>query len=107
MATTSVIVRSRVPQVIAKVHASAAIAVAKAALDVEAQAKNRAPVDTGFLKNSIHASKEQETVWRVDSPADYSLYVELGTRRMAPQPYLIPALEFVRPSLEAALRRLV
>ena len=63
-------------------------------------------MDTGHLKNSIQARPEGLLVWRVESPADYSLYVEFGTRRMAARPFLTPAVEIVRPRLLEALRRI-
>ncbi len=78
--------------------------VKKAALDIEAGAKQRAPVRTGNLKNSIQASEENPLLWRVDVGANYSVYVECGTRYMAAQPYLLPATEQIRPSFLAAVK---
>lgn len=63
------------------------------AYDVEGKAKMNAPVDTGFLRNSIEAEEQTKTVWRVNVWAEYGIYVELGTSRMAAQPYLVPAIE--------------
>lgn len=106
MATISVSVKSRVPMVSALVHGRVAIAITKAAHDIEAHAKSRAPVDTGLLKSSIEA-EGSGAEWRVVSPAHYSVYQEFGTSRSAAQPYMLPAVEVVRPSLIAALRRIV
>ena len=106
MPTISVQVKSRIPAVRAAVQAKAGLAIAKAAHDIEAQAKTMAPVDTGLLKNSIRAEGDG-TSWQVVSPVDYSVYQEFGTRSTPARPYMLPALEMVRPKLIAALRTLV
>ena len=103
--SVTVIVRSRARHANSLVHGRVETALKKAAFDIEGQAKMRAPVDTGHLKNSINADGG-DLEWRVSSPANYSVYQEFGTRFMAAHPYLIPALRFVKPSLLAALRRL-
>ena len=58
-------------------------------------AKRAAPVDTGFMQQRIRSDGKRapflEGVFR--SPAHYSAYVELGTSRMAAQPFMFPALE--------------
>ena len=71
--------------------------VAGAAFAVEGRAKTLAPVDTGFLKSSIGAERQSGLSWLVWAYAEYALYVEVGTSRMAAQPYMIPALEQVYP----------
>jgi HK97 gp10 family phage protein len=102
---TSVVVQSFIPIVTAKVHAKAVAVTAKAAHDVEAHAKGNAAVDTGHMRNAINTVGKGLT-YEVHSPAEYSVYVELGTSRMAAQPFMMPALEFVRPSYLAAMRSL-
>lgn len=103
--SVTVIVRSRVPRASADVLARAAAITEKAAFDIEARARAQAPVQTGFLKSSIEASG-RGTDWRVDARAEYALFVEFGTRRMGARPFLIPALEAVRPAYLSAMRRL-
>lgn len=94
---------------------SARQAVRNVAFAVERLAKQKAPVDTGALRASIYTvmdgedntvpmvpSDEARRVWvpaprdmfvaHVGPSVDYGLYVELGTRYMAAQPYLLPAL---------------
>ena len=83
------------------------LVVRKAAFDVEAHAKAHVPVDTGFLKNSIHTEVLTQT-WRVYgaeviADAEYAYWVEHGTSRMAPQPYMGPAYDAVAPGFIAAL----
>jgi len=68
-------------------------------------AKNFAPVDTGALRKSIRTEKKGKLQVSVVAggggvinpktgrEVDYAGYVEFGTSRMAPQPYMQPALE--------------
>lgn len=56
-------------------------------------AQDRAPVDTGRLRNSIdyEVDSSEDAVY-VGTDVNYSGYVELGTSRQKPQPYLRPAV---------------
>lgn len=69
------------------------------ARDVADDAQRFAPVRTGALRASIHAEPVDggDSV-KVAASAEYAGYVELGTRNMAPQPYLKPALYRKRES---------
>lgn len=73
---------------------------------VEKQAKLNAPVDTGWLRKQIYADQQRLLHHRVISPALYSIYLELGTRKMAAQPYLDPALRAEWPVLMANLNKM-
>lgn len=87
-----------------RIHAKAAVAVEKAAFDIEAHAKANAPVRTGFLRSSIVAEPTGNPLrWLVTAYAGYSQFVEYGTRNMAAQPYMTPAAELVRPQLQRAI----
>jgi HK97 gp10 family phage protein len=86
------------------------------AFEIEREAKNNAPYQTGTLSASIHTvteggnslqsfdNKSGAEVEELPSPSgnvvavvgtgvEYAAYVELGTSRMAAQPYLGPAVE--------------
>ncbi len=54
-------------------------------------AKTLCPVDTGALRDSISVECG-ETGADIVAGTDYAAYVEFGTSKMAPQPYLVPAL---------------
>jgi HK97 gp10 family phage protein len=56
------------------------------------------PVRTGALRASIRAERTPGgyAVRAGGGAVDYAAYVEFGTRRMAAQPYLRPALESVQ-----------
>jgi len=97
----------RIPEIRRDLRTNAARVVAKAANDIEGQAKSRAPVDTGFLKSSIQGRMITPTHWRVTVGASYGAYVEFGTRKMAAQPYFLPAIAAVAPVYQAAMRRLL
>jgi len=95
------------PKIIAGMEPRAAQYVAKAALDIEAGAKARAPVDTGTLRASIQATKISPTHWRVTVGAEYGIYVEMGTRHMAAQPFLTPAINQVGRAFRQAMKGIV
>lgn len=83
----------------------------KAALDIEATAKALAPVDTGNLKSSIgHSDLRIGTtgnlVAEVGPTANYGIFLEQGTSRMAAQPFMGPAADRHAPSFEAAMQQL-
>lgn len=76
--------------------AKAKLAVQKTSADIAKSAAQAAPVDTGNLRNSIGSDLVDTggAVWADIGPtANYGKYVEYGTSRMAPQPYLVPAFE--------------
>lgn len=79
----------------------AAAAIKKSAMDIERDAKIAAPVDTGHLRNSISADVRGLHA-EVGPTAEYGVYVEYGTSRMSPQPYLGPAFDRNAPLLERA-----
>lgn len=99
------IVENKFPQIIAGMEAKAEAIVAKTALDLEAHAKGRAPVDTGTLKNSIQAMRVGDAHWRVVVGVDYGMYVEWGTVHMAAQPFFQPAIQAVTPAFLTAIRK--
>ena len=102
--------------------------VRKTALDIQANAQSLAPVDTGFLRNSIYTvTSKDSTYGQVEQPAgkdayllpqteappddqtayvavgaNYGIYLEYGTRYMAPRPYMTPAIEAGEAALESA-----
>jgi HK97 gp10 family phage protein len=62
---------------------------------IEADAKEACPVDTGRLRDSLEHEVDGDTL-RVGTNVEYAAYVEEGTRHMAAEPYLRPALYRVR-----------
>jgi len=72
----------------------------KAGLLVLSRAKQKAPVDTGNLRGLI--AKERPSPAEVDvvSPAEYSIYQEMGTYKMAAHPFMRPALDESQGQIE-------
>lgn len=106
------------PELLAAIHEGARKAVKKAAFDVEARAKQNAPVDTGYMRNALYTvttdgsnyTSGDKTLPQVPVPSDdltaivaagasYSEYVENGTRFAPAQPFLMPAADSVKGSL--------
>lgn len=83
-------------------QARLARALAKTAHDIEADAKALAPVDTGYLKSSI-SSDIAGFHAEIGPTADYGHFVENGTSRMSPQPYMRPAAARRIPGLRKAV----
>ena len=104
------------------------------ALTIQSNAKRAAPVDLGFLRNSIYLkedSKKQEVVFTVGAKAKYAPYIEFGTGtevtvpagyeelaivfkakkaakvNIRPQPFLIPAFENEKPKLIERITKLL
>lgn len=62
---------------------------------IERRAKQLCPVDTGNLRASINHAVGQDSRGPyvvIGSQVEYAIYQELGTRRMAAQPFLRPAM---------------
>lgn len=92
--------------------AKAQVVVRKTAYDIERAAKNKVPVDTGNLKGSIGHS-DARSVGRsgtlaieIGPTASYGAYVEFGTSRMAPQPFMGPAADQHAPAFEQAMQQI-
>jgi len=112
--TTSISVRvisNRIPSLPSTVKTDTSTEVKRAAFDVEALGKAKAPVRTGTLRRSITTQIDEGGMRAVVGPSvDYGIYVELGTRHMAARPYMRPAAEAVMPHyvdrIKFALRKL-
>lgn len=84
-------------------------AVRKVATDIQATAQRLAPVDTGFLRSSIgvtYSGAGATFSAQIAATADYAGYVEYGTSRTPPQPFMRPAFDQHAPALQAAMARI-
>lgn len=80
----------------AKATALIRAATVKTTIDTAADARRNAPVDTGYLRSSIATDYQisgTSVLGAVEAGANYAAYVENGTSRMAPQPFLRPAFD--------------
>src|SRR5438128_8025386 len=69
-------------------------------------AKQRAPVDTGALRDSIGAIVEG-TDALFYAEVHYAFFVEFGTQYMAPQPFLMPAIDEMQTKLNEHMRQAI
>ncbi|MEV5819300.1 HK97-gp10 family putative phage morphogenesis protein [Micromonospora haikouensis] len=70
-------------------------------------ARRMAAVDTGFMRSSVTTSFTGDAGSGVmdgewGPEASYAKFVEHGTSRMAPQPFVVPSLDAVTPGFVAA-----
>ena len=80
----------------AKATALIRTATVKTTIDTAADARRNSPVDTGYLRSSIATEYEfsgEGVTGSVEAGANYAVFVENGTSRMAPQPFLRPAFD--------------
>jgi hypothetical protein len=64
------------------------------AITVEGAAKKEVPIRTGALQTDIKREVDVDNkVVFVGNDLDYSVWVNLGTRKKAPNPYLIRAMD--------------
>lgn len=84
----------------------------KSLMDVAAQegedvAKREVPVRTGHLQSKIlfHATTNRgwNFLMRAEAAADYATFVEDGTSRMPPQPFMAPGVEHASDEIQALL----
>jgi len=84
--------------------------VRKSTFETEARGKAKAPVLTGFHRNSITSdfvgSNRDIAVGTTGPESNYGAFLELGTSRQAPQPHMGPAADEVEPSFYAALENI-
>lgn len=77
-----------------------------AAVNIQNGARQRVPVRTGRLRNSVtHEITDDGLNAAIGSNVEYAPFVEFGTRRMRARPYLFPAFEEERPKYLARLKR--
>ncbi len=74
----------------------------------QASAPGEAPaIDTNALRDSIQVEMEPGSLTAtVGTNVEYAPYLEFGTSKMAPRPFMTPAAEAVRPGFEAAMKKL-
>ncbi len=76
--------------------------------EMQQKAMRTVPVRTGDLKRSIQLTIEDGGMTaRVRAGMDYAPYVEWGTRYMAAQPFMRPALRAQAPRFKAHIAKIM
>ena len=101
------VARSNIPMAVQQVRRRVGLVLKKVAADIEADAKTRAAYRTGHLRGSIRGHQVNQHEAHIDVRADYAAYVEFGTRKMGPRPFLGPAVDAARPEFEQAIGQAV
>lgn len=103
------VISDRAPFFRKAIHDAIKDAITKACFDVEAEAKDAVPVDTGNLKNSIQSDLDRldSLEGEVGTNVEYAPYIEYGTAKAPERPYLTPAAEKVGASFVEVVARLV
>jgi len=72
-----------------------------------ASAPGQAPAsDTGNLVSKIIVKQKSKNITNVESNADYSAFLEYGTSKMEPRPFMLPAFEkSKKPIINAVFKR--
>lgn len=82
-------------QAVDQLHARTKRQLTAVGLKIQSDARRACPVDTGRLRASIAAEPVVESgdklTLKVGTNVSYAAYVEFGTSRMRPQPYMRPA----------------
>ena len=82
--------------------------VKRASAETNRLAQHHAPVDTGYLRRSIVMELlNNGFVGYVCANAHYAPYQEFGTRFMAAQPFMGPAVNKTRPEFMANMKKLL
>lgn len=67
------------------------------------KAQSRAPVRTGYLRDHIKVTEKNEDHAVITSEADYSIYVEEGTYKMAARPFMQNTASEVEQEFKSAI----
>ncbi len=107
MAITVRVTNNRLGALSVTLKAGIREAVSSTVFAVEADAKQRSPVDTGALRSSISGRMTGDTEGVVEVGAAHGIFQEYGTRHQSAQPYLTPAAEAQRAPFEARIKKIL
>ena len=97
-----VIKRNDFPAAPGKMAQAIGDAFAQAAPELLTEMQGRTPVDTGELRASESASVGAKQL-TLTAGTDHCVYVEMGTRHMAAQPYMRPTVEGAAGTIGSAI----
>ena len=94
---------SKLDAIIAKLPGNRDKIIKAAAFHILGEARKRAPVATGALRDNSEVT-DGDGHKNIEFHQEYAAYVELGTHKMAAQPFLTPAVEAEAKLLEKRLK---
>ena len=94
---------SKLDAIIARLPGNRDKIVRATASHILGEARKRAPVATGALRDNSEAVNG-DGYTNVEFRQEYAAYVELGTHKMAAQPFLTPAVEAEAKLLEDRIK---
>ena len=103
----SVRLESNLEEIAREMERRAGELVRKTLHEIEAGAKQNAPVDEGTLRNSYQVEMTSDLSGNVGSAAEHAPHQEYGTRFQPGKAHLIPAAEAARAGFEQGLKELV
>lgn len=89
----SVVVNDRSREVLAKIRRLTNVNLKEFTETAIEVAKQEVARDTGNLSDSIANDNPEPGIFRVFTEVGYGGYVELGTARMSPRPYIAPGID--------------
>lgn len=100
--------RRKLRKIPAQVHKDVSLALAEGAERIADGARERVPVASGDLKDSIRVRGSEDGMSiSVEAPAEHARFVEFGTRRTPARPFLLPAFEEAKPKIVAEIKEAV
>jgi HK97 gp10 family phage protein len=90
---------SRLQAVPQKINAAIAQGFQEAGQQMVGDMQSTCPVDTGELQSSIGVAEASSSTLRIEVGADYGIYVEMGTWKMAAQPFFYPIVDQYKDQL--------
>jgi hypothetical protein len=88
---------------IATIEVRAGLVLDKTTFDVVATAQQIVAVDTGATKGSIHATVVGPLEREAGPTTEYAHFLEGGTSRMSPLPFMFPSLDKHTPAFLAGM----
>jgi HK97 gp10 family phage protein len=95
--------KSRIPEILLEIPVKVDLAIAAGSELVARAAKERAPVRTGKLRDSIGVRRERRGTYSVGPGEFYGMFVEFGTSHNSAHPFMVPGLEQSRAEVLAAV----
>ena len=95
---------TKLDEIIRTVPGNRAQIIKAAAFHILGNARKKAPVDTGALRDNSDAV-DYGDFWNVEFYAEYAPYVELGTYKMYARPFLRTSVETERQNFIERLKK--